>query len=283
MDKPIKKSILITGITGSLGRALCKELINTDEFNIYGIFNSEQKFAHFKRYSLFKNIKCFKMNIADTNFRYELNNLMKVYNFNYIIHSAAMKHVDICEDNPIHAVNTNILASNTLIECAKINNITNIIALSTDKSIEPCNIYGYSKLIMQKLMLNNGFSVYQGANFFWSDGSVLDVWMNQMNRKQKLTVTNLNFKRYFNTLNYISKLLIKNLDCKGTIILPEFVYIIELQDLLQAFMEYFNYFNYEIVGEQHYEKKIEDLDDIITNRIKIDVKKIKELIKEYFD
>ena len=278
-----KKNILITGITGSLGRALCNELVKYDKYEIYGIYNSEQKFAFFKRYNLFKKIKCFKMNIADSNFQSEFDKLTKIYKFDYIIHSAAMKHVDICEDNPILAVNTNIIASNSLIECAKINNIENIIALSTDKSIEPCNIYGYSKLIMQKLILNNGYSVYQGANFFWSDGSVLDVWMNQMNRKQILTVTNINHKRYFNTLNHISKIIIKNLDVKGEIILPDYVYIIKLKDLLTAFMEYFDYHHYKIVGVESYEKDIEELDEVISIRIEIDVPKIKELIEEYFN
>jgi FlaA1/EpsC-like NDP-sugar epimerase len=278
-----KRKILITGITGSLGRALCKYIVENEDFEIYGIYNSEQKFAFFKRNCLFKNIKCFKMNIADKYFRFEIDNLAKLYKFDYIIHSAAMKHVDICQDNPILAINTNIIASNVLIECAKLNNIKNIIALSTDKSLEPCNIYGYSKLIMQNIVLNNGFSVYQGANFFWSDGSVLDIWFNQMNNKQKLTVSNINHKRYFNTLNHVSKIIIKNLDINGETLLPDYVYLVNLNDMLQAFMEYFNYHNYEVIGVESYEKEIEELDDVITNRIEIDVSKIKDLIKEYFD
>lgn len=277
-----QKSILITGITGSLGRNLCKSLIKQN-FKIFGIYNSEQKFAFFKRYKKFTNIKCFKMNITDDKFKDNLNYILKIYDIDYIIHSAAMKHVDICENNPILAIKTNIFGSNTIMECSKINKIKNIIALSTDKSIEPCNIYGYSKLIMQKIILNNGYSVYQGANFFWSDGSVLDVWMNQMNRKTKLTVTDINHKRYFNTLNSVSEIIIKNLDNKGEIILPEYVYCIKLKDLLDAFMDYFKYYEYEIVGVADYEKNIEELDDIISKRIDIGVDKIKELIAEYFE
>lgn len=277
-----QKSILITGITGSLGRNLCKQLIQGN-FKIFGIYNSEQKFAFFKRYKIFKNIKCFKINIANDNFQNELDYILKIHKIEYIIHSAAMKHVDICESNPMLAVKTNIIASNKIMECAKLNNITNIIAISTDKSIEPCNIYGYSKLIMQKIILNNGFTVYQGANFFWSDGSVLDVWMNQMNRKKNLTVTDINHKRYFNTLSHVSKIIIKNLDVKNKIILPDYVYCIKLKDLLDAFMDYFNYHKYEIIGMSDYEKNIEELDDIIVNRKNIGVDKIKELINEYFN
>lgn len=277
-----QKTILITGITGSLGQNLCKELINKN-FKVFGIYNSEQKFAFFKRNTNFKNIKCFKINISDDNFRNQLDYILKIYNIDYIIHNAAMKHVDICENNPILAIKTNVIASNNIVECSKLNKVKNVIALSTDKSIKPCNIYGYSKLIMQKLILNNNYSVYQGANFLWSDGSVLDIWMNQMNRKKKLTVTNLNHIRYFNTLTYVSELIIKNLDNKTKIILPEYVYCIKLKDLLNAFMEYFNYYEYEIIGASNYEKNVEVLNDIISNRINIDHDKIKELISDNFN
>lgn len=277
-----KRKILITGITGSLGRNLSKELVKQN-YNVFGIYNSEQKYSFFKRNKIFKNIKCFKLNISDDNFRNEFDYILKLYNIDYIIHSAAMKHVDICEANPILAIKTNVIASNNIIEIAKLNNIKNIIALSTDKSIEPCNIYGYSKLIMQKIVLNNGYSVFQGANFFGSDGSVLDVWMNQMNLKKKLTVTSFDHKRYFNVLDDISKIIIKNLDNKGNIILPDYVYCVKLKDLLDAFMSHFNYYDYEIIGVEDYEKEIEDLDDIISNRINIDANKIKELIKNRFN
>ena len=278
-----KKNILITGITGSLGRTLCKNLINNNNYNIFGIYNSEQKFAHFKRNKQFKSIKCFKLNISDITFESKINYIIKDNQINYLIHSAAMKHVDICEENQIEAVNTNIIASEILIKCCKLNNVTNMIGLSTDKTIEPCNIYGYSKLMMQNIILKNGYSIYQGANFFWSDGSVLDIWMNQMNKKKPLTVTNLNHQRYFNTLNFVSDLLVKNLDTKNTIILPESVYLIKIEDLLYAFMEYFNYNNYNIIGSESVEKNIEQLDDTISNRISINKDEIKELIKEYFD
>lgn len=278
-----KKSILITGITGSLGRSLCNQLLLNKEYNIYGIYNSEQKYARFKRDQQFKDIKCFKVNIADINFDTTINFILKSFNINYVIHSAAMKHVDICEDNQIEAIKTNIVASDTLFKQCILNNVTNVISLSTDKSIEPCNVYGYSKLIMQNNALNNGFSVYQGANFFWSDGSVLDIWMDQMNRKKSLTITNLNHKRYFNTLNYVSKLLISNLDVKNKIIFPQQVYLIKLEDLLNAFMEYFNYNNYCVIGSSSMEKEIEQLDDSISERIAINKEQIKKLIKEYFD
>jgi FlaA1/EpsC-like NDP-sugar epimerase len=275
-------NILITGITGSLGRALCNNLINNSKYNIFGIYNSEQKYSFFKRNTKYNNIKCFKQNITDSNLENNLNHILYSNKINYIIHSAAMKHVDICEDNIILAIQTNILATDIIIRCALKNNITNLIAISTDKSLEPCNIYGYSKLIMQKLVLNNGYSIYQGANFFWSDGSVLDVWTNQMNNKQKLTVTSYDHKRYFNSLDYVSEILVKNLDNKSAILIPEHVYLIKMKDMLDAFMEFYKYDNYIIIGKNKTEKIIENIDDIISNRITLSKKDLINLIKNHY-
>ena len=270
-------NILITGVTGSLGRTLCKRLINQKGHRIYGIYNSEEKYAHLKRNLNMENIKCIKCNIANNEFSEEINFLLSKFNIDYVIHSAAMKHVDICEDNPAEAVKTNILASEKLVKNCLLHNIKNLIALSTDKTISPCNIYGYSKLMMQNIVLRNGYSVYQGANFIGSDGSVLKIWLNQMNKEEPLTVTDLNHIRFFNSLDYVSELIIKNIDIKNKILLPEYVYEVSLKDLLEGFMEFYSYYNYKIIGSDPMEKEVEDIQDSIKKRIKAD----KSLVKEW--
>jgi len=276
-------NVLITGITGSLGRALCEHLQKDNNYNIFGIYNSEQKYSHLKRNLNLQSINCTKSNIADPDFIKTINYILSYYKIDYVIHSAAMKHVDICEDNPTEAVKTNILASDIIVKQCLLHNIKNLIALSTDKSIEPCNIYGYSKLIMQNIVLNNGYSVYQGANFLWSDGSVLNIWMDQMTKGKPLTVTNPSHQRYFNTLGYVAELIIKNIDAKNKILLPEYVYKVKLQDLLDAFMEHFNYHNHIIIGADPMEKDIEVIEKSITNRIDADKETIKSWLKSYND
>ena len=276
------KTILITGITGSLGRAITKILVSLDTYIVIGIYNSEQKYAHFKRTDKFNKIKCYKINISDSKFNEELDHIFRIHEIDYVIHSAAMKHVDICEENMKLAINTNVIASETLVNKCLEYKIKNLIALSTDKSLEPCNVYGYSKLLMQKCVLENNYAVYQGANFFWSDGSVLDIWKEQMLLNRHLTVTNLEHVRYFNTLEQVATILIKNLDTKG-IILPDFVYIIKLGDLYNSFVKYYNYNKVVTTGCNSYEKNIEQLDDDIKIRIPIDENKIIDLIKEYLN
>ena len=110
------KTILITGITGSLGRILTNQLVLSGEYNIIGIYNSEQKYAHFKRTNKFNNIKCYKINISDSRFSEELDHIFRTSEIDYVIHSAAMKHVDICEENMKLAINTNVIASETLVK-----------------------------------------------------------------------------------------------------------------------------------------------------------------------
>ena len=283
------ENVLITGITGSLGRALCKEFMDINnknklspKYNIFGIYNSEQKYSHFKRNIRFKNIKCHKINIGDINTLYKkIDNIIKINCIDYVIHSAAMKHVDLCENNIIEAINTNIIATDIIVDCALVNKIKNLVGITTDKSIKPCNVYGYSKLLMQKIILNKGYSVYQGANFFGSDGSVLDIWMRQKQKNESLTVTNLKHKRWFNSLSYVSKLIIKNIDIKNDILLPEYVYLITLEDLLISFIEKYNYKNYKVIGSDDNEKEIELIDDTIKTRKKMSIKDIKILLNEW--
>ena len=176
---------------------------------------------------------------------------------------------------------TNVIASETLVKQSILHNVKNLIALSTDKTLEPCNIYGYSKLIMQNIVLRNGFSVYQGANFIWSDGSVLKIWLNQMQNGMPLTVTNLSHIRYFNDLDYVADLIIKNLEVKNKILLPEYVFMVSLKDMLEAFMDHFSYKKYKVIGSDSMEKEIETIENSIEKRIPADKKMITSWLKAH--
>jgi FlaA1/EpsC-like NDP-sugar epimerase len=271
-------NILITGITGFFGRNFANYLINNKiECNIVGTAHSECKLAHFKK--IFPNIKTYIIDLSSEKIDSQLELIIIEHNINYIIHGAAMKHVDICQDNPMMAYRVNALATDTLIKIAKRNGIINLIALSTDKSNNPCNTYGIVKYIMQENILANGYSVYQGANFFWSDGSVLDIWFNQYIRNKPLTLRNDQHVRYFNTIEHVCDCIFKNINQKNKIILPDHVYVIKLRDLLDAFTEYFNYNNIELIEQYSYEKEIEILRDEITNKINL----VKEDLIKFID
>ncbi|BCS83207.1 4 epimerase [Cotonvirus japonicus] len=274
-------NILITGITGFFGRNFTSYLIkNNINCTIIGTAHSECKLAYFKK--SFPNIKAYIIDLSSERFESEIGSIINNHNINFIVHSAAMKHVDICQDNSMMAMRVNAIASDILIKVAKKYNVTNLIALSTDKSNNPCNTYGIVKYIMQENVLANGYSVYQGANFFWSDGSVLDIWFNQYTKNKPLSIRNKNHIRYFNTIDHVCEKIYQNLNKKNMIILPDHVYVVKLQDLLEAFMEYFKYNKLQSIDQYDYEKSIEILKDEITIKIQLSKQELVTFIDNYY-
>ena len=274
-------NILITGITGFFGRNFVNYLMdNKIKCDVIGTAHSECKLAYFKK--SFPNIKTYIVELASNQFGPDIDEIIKSHNVDYIIHSAAMKHVDICQENPIMALRVNTIASETLIHIAKKNNVKNLIALSTDKSNNPCNTYGMAKHIMQESVLSNGFSVYQGANFFWSDGSVLDIWFNQYIKNKPLSLRNPDHIRYFNTIDHVCHQIYSNIDKKATIILPNHVYVVKLKDLLEAFTEYFKYDKIEHIEQCDYEKTIEILKSEIDHKIDLSKPEIIQFINKFY-
>lgn len=274
-------NILITGITGFFGRNFTDYLIkNKIECSIVGTAHSESKLAYFKKF--FPNIKTYVIDLSSERIESEIESIVVSHQINYIIHSAAMKHVDICQENPLMAYRVNATASDYIIKVAKRNHVKNLIALSTDKSNNPCNTYGIVKYIMQEQVLANGYSVYQGANFFWSDGSVLDVWFNQYIKNKPLTIRNPDHVRYFNTIEHVCDRIYQNINEKSKIILPDHVYVIKLIDLLEAFQTYFKYDNVQRINQYSYEKDIEILRDEIIDKMELSKEQLISFIDNFY-
>ena len=258
------KNILITGGGGFLGKHLIKRLSkNKGEYNISCTCRSSLKVNQLQVLSknLNTEIKIFNVDITCNMDIMKLKQHIIDNKIDYIVHCAAMKYMDIAEEEPSRTINTNIIGTLNLIRIAKETNIKNIIALSTDKAIDPINVYGSTKYLMEKIILEAGYSNYQGVNFFWSDGSVLDIWYNQMKKNKTLFVTNFEQSRYYITNDYICEDIINNLDTKGKTLVPKLVKKISLKQLYESFSEYFNYNDFKILGTRNNEKKIEKISD----------------------
>lgn len=274
-------NVLITGITGSFGRNFARYLRQTDPtINVVGTAHSETKLAYFKK--LFPEVHVYLLELSSPDLESALDTIMSKHRFDYVVHSAAMKHVDICQENPIMALRVNTIGSQVIFNQCKKHGVKNLIAMSTDKSNNPCNTYGFTKYIMQDLVLNGGYSAYQGANFFWSDGSVLDIWYNQYMKKQPLTIRDPDHVRYFNTLEQVCEVIYQNLGSNGQIILPPLVYRVRLLDLLEAFQAYFQYEQLRSIPKYDFEKQIEILRDEIGQIITLDRDQLVKLIDEHF-
>ena len=179
------KRILITGGTGSFGRAFVHYIfkIYNDVKQIVIYSRDEQKqYDMANEFSPKKHpIKYILGDIRD------IDRLMKVTRgIDIIIHSAAMKHVPAAEQNPMECVKTNILGSQNVIDSAYANDVNQVVALSTDKSTSPINVYGASKLLLEKIFVHADaekhnhdikFSVVRYGNIFGSKGSVVPFFL----------------------------------------------------------------------------------------------------------
>lgn len=181
-------SILITGGTGSLGKALTKHILNNyPNVKRLVIFSrDEQKqFVMAQEFpqSKYPQIRYFIGDVRD----YE--RLQRAFSgIDYVIHAAAMKHVHIAEYNPDECVKTNIGGAENVIKAALATDVKNVVALSTDKACAPINLYGATKLASDKLFVaaNNikgskdiKFSVVRYGNVMGSNGSVIPFFINK--------------------------------------------------------------------------------------------------------
>lgn len=246
--------VLITGITGFLGRHLAKYLQNVSpEVQIIGISRSEQRILCFKQ-AFPDNLKI-KTYVCDVQDYDHLNKIFSTHSIDRIIHCAAMKNVGLSEENPTECVKTNIVGTLNLINLANKYGIKNFVAISTDKANTPQCVYGMSKYLMERMMIDNGFGVYQGCNLMWSDGSVLEFWMKNLHSKTPLKLFS-NATRYFCDVNEVAESIITGKNTVRT-------YKIYLPDLLNAFKDAFMYDKSEYISNVlSCEKDIEELRDV---------------------
>lgn len=198
------KAVLITGGTGSLGKALTKTILerwpDVKRLVIYSRdeqkqFQMEQEFPEAK----YSAIRYFIGDVRD------LDRLRRAFaGIDYVIHAAAMKHVHIAEYNPDECVKTNIGGAENVIKAALDSSVSKVVALSTDKACAPINLYGATKLASDKLFIaaNNirghqdiKFSVVRYGNVMGSNGSVIPFFINKK-PTGVLPITNKDMTRF---------------------------------------------------------------------------------------
>lgn len=199
MDIFLDKVILITGGTGSLGNKLVEKLLNTNIKSI--VIYSRDEFKQSEMKKKFLNNDKIQYIIGDIRDRSMLDRAISSVDF--VIHTAALKHVDISEQNPLEFVKTNVLGSQNVIDACIDYKIKKVVALSTDKASSPINAYGATKLIADKLFIaankysDTKFSVVRYGNVMMSRGSAISFFKNLNDQNKKIPLTDNRMTRFW--------------------------------------------------------------------------------------
>ena len=225
------KTIIVTGGTGSFGRVFAKYILsNHREIKKLIIFSRDE----LKQYQISNtmnevDLKKVRFFLGDVRDKDRLNRAFK--DVDIAIHAAALKQVPAAEYNPFEFIKTNIVGTQNVIESALDNNVSNVIALSTDKAVAPINLYGATKLCAEKLFISANnisgnkdikFSVVRYGNVFGSRGSVFPLF-ESLKKNKHFPITDLNMTRFNISLIESIKLIIWSLknNIGGEIFVPK--------------------------------------------------------------
>jgi len=250
--------MLVTGITGFLGEEIARQA-HQKGIKIVGIGNSEENIRQTRQ--KYPEIPLYCLDISQN--KNQISRLMEKYKIEYVIHAAAMKHVGLCEKNATRAIEINVVGSQNIIEASLKNNIKNVIGISTDKANSPLCVYGATKHLMEKMLFEENFSVFQGVNFLFSTGSVLDIWEKQRQDKNPIGVNTKNTVRYFIDVRTVAQTILCNLHKKGEYILVDKCYKVHLHDMADAFASYHDFYEREDFIDSGVEKFEEDIPEDI--------------------
>jgi UDP-N-acetylglucosamine 4,6-dehydratase len=200
-----KKVVLITGGTGSFGKKLTRIML--DEYNPSKIivYSRDELKQHEMRAAGYDatNLRYFIGDVRD------LDRMRRAFEgVDIVIHAAALKQVPACEYNPMEAIKTNILGSSNVIDAALDAGVERVVALSTDKAVNPVNLYGATKLAAEKLFIQSNsyaggrktrFSCVRYGNVVGSRGSVVPVFLRQRENGE-ITITDDRMTRFWISL-----------------------------------------------------------------------------------
>ncbi len=199
------KVILVTGGTGSFGKKFVEIMLNEYHPAKLIIFSRDELKQHEMRTSGFDHpsLRYFIGDVRDVE---RLRRAM--HGVHIVVHAAALKQVPACEYNPMEAIKTNILGSSNVVEAALDAGVEKVLALSTDKAVNPVNLYGATKLAAEKLFVQSNayaggmatrFSCVRYGNVVGSRGSVVPIFLQQRS-SGRLTVTDQRMTRFWLTL-----------------------------------------------------------------------------------
>lgn len=265
-------TILITGGTGSWGQELTRQLLQDHdpaEIRIYS--RGEIKHVSMKRRF---NDERVKHVLGDVRDRERLTTSCR--GVDYVFHMAALKHVPICEENPDEAIKTNITGTQNVVFACVENDVKKMIDVSTDKAVDPLNLYGVTKAVGEKVTIaanqlpsDTVFACVRGGNVMGSNGSVIPLFRKQLETTNVLTITDERMTRFIFSLEDAIGLVLKAAeDCVGGEVFVMKMPSSTIPDLADVMIEE--------LGNDESQKKVigirpgEKIDEVLVSRYEAD-------------
>lgn len=203
------KTVLVTGAGGSIGSELCRQVMQQSPKKLVLFDSSELALYNIDR-ELGGKAEPVLGDVANDK---DVHSLFFRDNFDVVYHTAAYKHVTLCEKNPRVAWRVNVDGTRLVAGVARDYSVPTLVLVSTDKAVEPSSVMGSTKQAAERIVMNLGYTVIRLGNVACSSGSVIPLWEEQIKQKEPVTITHPSATRYFITGRRAAKAIIEASMC----------------------------------------------------------------------
>ena len=208
------KRVLITGAGGSIGSEISRQLLSGGASRLYlfghgenSIYQIHQELKHLQEGGVGENAIIVPV-IGELKDRYYMQYIIEKLKCDVVFHVAAYKHVPMMEDNPVAAIENNVFGTKNLLDSCLSCNVKRFVLISTDKAVSPISVYGFSKLLNEKMVLSyakkasnsSSYMFVRFGNVLGSRGSIFPLFVSQIKKGGPVTITDMKMTRYFMTI-----------------------------------------------------------------------------------
>jgi len=249
------KRVLVTGAGGSIGSELCRQLLSGGASRLYLFGHGENSI-----YQIDRELRLLQEEgvgekaalvpiIGDLKDSDYMNYIIGNLKADIVFHTAAYKHVPMMEENPVAAIDNNVLGTENLIQAAIKHGIKRFVHITTDKAVQPVSVYGASKYICEQMVLQAAekggpnFMVVRFGNVLGSRGSIVPLFQKQIEKGGPVTVTHRDIRRWFMTISEACSLVLKagGVGENGGLYLLDMGEPVRIRDLAEQLIRFHGY------------------------------------------
>jgi FlaA1/EpsC-like NDP-sugar epimerase len=266
-DQIRDKRVMVTGAAGSIGSRILTQLAALEPTSVMGVDRSESAMFFLGREVSANPL--IQLKIGDVQSELRMRQLMSEFEPDFVFHVAAYKHVPLMQENPVEAFNNNVWGTLNTLRASVESGVEKFVYVSTDKAVNPTNVMGATKRIGELLLhdlaaesTSTAFSAVRFGNVLESEGSVMQIFRQQLNKGQNLTVTHPDVTRFFMTIDEAAQLVIQSasLGKNSELFVLDMGEPIRVKDLAEGLIRAVNpSLKVEIVGLRPGEKMFEEL------------------------